>query len=602
VKKLLSVLLAISILFGISSPVLAIDDPDTDPQVSASYVYEFSDGSVGVLVDTYLDYAVLPTETATEAYLVVLYDTVSATQFKAVAPYTFVDSGYGRNLVWMSFSATEVTTLGIDSADIANYEVWLTGNPALSWVGDPPKTISAIDQWNDTGDMSVLLALRILYYADVLELAWSLDMVESTSEGNRLTLVGESYFENVIAGARTLAPGAFASSTRNPDFVTIDYDTTFGAVAASSTATVVGSPVTLIEGVNTITVSDTGLIILILNNYVTGNFTNVTGTATGSPITLYPNTNTVEITGAGNFTANVTRVDTSTRLADTVTGTGMDLTVVAARFNMSRWMFSGLLWVVISLLVVVMAYKSKMITGATSKLSLPLFGIVLISGTLLGMLHPIISSLLGILVGGFIGWQLFMRSESLHKGFMFMMWMFFVTSLMGNFAATGQSSIQTTRLTADVAVGEVDSISVQTTSGFPDHGLITIGDETIRYPAKTSTTFVSTSFGGFRTSPLVRGSMNTEVAAHSEGADVRTVESWVFNASVNYKIARLVDNAGALDYLAMPVKLLDLIFTFFVLPLSFLGTELAVLSYIWSIIAIGMIVGLILALVGGRRV
>ena len=96
--------------------------------------------------------------------------------------------------------------------------------------------------------------------------------------------------------------------------------------------------------------------------------------------------------------------------------------------------------------------------------------------------------------------------------------------------------------------------------------------------------------------------MNTEVAAHSEGADVRTVESWVFNASVNYKIARLVDNAGALDYLAMPVKLLDLIFTFFVLPLSFLGTELAVLSYIWSIIAIGMIVGLILALVGGRRV
>ena len=603
-KKLLAILLVIGVLLGVTAPVpaLAIADPDTAPQISASYVYEFTDGSVGVLMDYYLDYASPPTETATAAYLMVFYDTVSATQFKAVAPYTFVDSGYGRGLIWILFSATEVATLGINSADIADYEVWLTGNPVLSWAGDPPKTIAGIDQWNDTGDMSVLLALRILYYADVLELAWSLDMVESTSEGNRLTLVGESYFENVIANCRTLAPAAFASSTRDPDLVTIDYDTAFGAIAASNTATVVDSPVTLIEGANTINVTGTGFILLTLNNYTTGNLTNGTGTATGSPITLYPSTNTIEITGSGNFTVSVARVDTSTRLADTVTGTGMDLTDVAAAFNMSRWMFSGLLWIVVSLLVVAMALRSGAITGATSKMSLLLFGIVLVSGTLLGMLHPLAPALLGILVGGFIGWQLFMRSDSLHKGFMFMVWVFLITTMMGNFAATGQSPIQATRLTADIAIDEVDIISVQTTTGFPNYGLIMIGDETIRYPDKTTTTFVSKSFGGITTSPIVRGSMNTDAAAHDAGTSVRTLESWAFNASVNYKIARLVDSAGALDYLAMPGRLLDLVFTFFVLPLNFFGTELAILGYIWAVVVIGMIIGLVLALIGGRRV
>jgi len=49
------------------TPVLAIADPDSPPQVSAVYVYEFSDGSVGALIDYYLDYAALPSETATEA-------------------------------------------------------------------------------------------------------------------------------------------------------------------------------------------------------------------------------------------------------------------------------------------------------------------------------------------------------------------------------------------------------------------------------------------------------------------------------------------------------------------------------------------------------
>lgn len=171
-KKLLSGLLILVLtVLMLPTSVYAIADPDTPPQVSAVYVYEFPDGSVGTLIDYYLDYAVLPTETATDAYLAVFVDTDGTTQLKSTAPYTYVDSGYGRGLIWIPFTAAEAAAYSLDSASIADYRIWLAGNPTLSWSGDPPKTITTIDQWNTTGDMAVLLALRILYYADVLELA-----------------------------------------------------------------------------------------------------------------------------------------------------------------------------------------------------------------------------------------------------------------------------------------------------------------------------------------------------------------------------------------------------------------------------------------------
>jgi len=110
-----------------ATPVYAIADPDSSPQVSAVYVYEFSDGSVGALIDYYLDYGTLPDETVTEAYLAVFVDTDGATQLKSVAPYTFVDSGYGRGLAWIPFTSAEATAAGLDSASIADYRIWLTG-------------------------------------------------------------------------------------------------------------------------------------------------------------------------------------------------------------------------------------------------------------------------------------------------------------------------------------------------------------------------------------------------------------------------------------------------------------------------------------------
>ncbi len=583
-------------------PTFAIADPDTPPQVNAVYVYEFSDGSVGVLVDYYLDYAVLPAETATEAYLVVFVDTDGTTQLKSVAPYTFVDSGYGRGLAWISFTATEATSYGLDSAQQADYRVWLTGNPTLSWTGDPPKTITTVDQWVATSTQETL-ASRVLYYADVLELIWALDMVESTADGNRLTSVGESYFTNVIAGCRTLAPAAFSDTTSDPDYITISYDTAFGATATSGTATVVGSPQTLTEGTDTVdTGATTGTIVIQLAQWTSGNISDDTGTMTGSPVTLYPGINTLTVTVAGTFTTELEVVDTATIYEDTVIGTGFDLTALATLFGMSRWMLSGLVWLFVSIVICASVYAggSHIAFGDSSgaaKVVMTLFAFLMVGGMLLGLLHTLVVSFMLIAYGAFIGYILFFRSETLHKGMMFMIWMFVITSIAGNIAASGQSGITATRLTDNITANETASIPVASTAGFDDAGIILIGDEQIVYPDKDATHFLDATFNS-----IIRGSGGTEAVAHGTQSTVRTKESYILNASIDYKIARITDSAGALSYIAMPFLLLDLILTFFKLPLEFLGTDLAILTYIWMVVAVGMIVGFVVALVGGRRV
>jgi hypothetical protein len=737
------------------APALAIADPLSAPQVSRVDVYSLADGGIGVLVDYYLDYIPpYPAETATESYLAIFIAADGTTQLKSVAPYTFQASGYKRGMIWIPFTAAEVATYGITSASIALYRIWLMGNPSLTWTPGPlpPKTVATIDEWHTTGTV-LLLATKVLFYADQLELAWGLDMIQITSLGPKLTTTGESYFENVVSNLRTLAPSAFSSSVASPLYSPLNYSTDFGATATNGTAIIVGSPVTLLPNIvianpsfeiddppvgwtlfgtgatftrsdvqaytadtfsglltrvgvdtyvyqdtdpelyvgqnvtmggwvyatvanrarlaldddvgapsysnyhtaapgwewltvhytvnaaatslqlycqvnngNTLAYFDDIVLVRGINTIQTGLTTgNVTidlagwtygaiyndgvGTLALSPSTLKPGVNTINITGAGNFTVSVATIDTVSKANESVIGTGLDLTVIAKTFGMSRWMFSGLLWMMITIMICAAAYKTASGDGygdASSsggiKVVLLLFTVCVIGGTLLGLLAPAVSALLFIMCGAFIGYILFFRSETLHKGFMFMMWMFIITSLAGNIMANSQSGYVATRLTADLAAGTVNSISVSSTTGFPESGKIVIGDETISYPNKTTTTFERNSVLGITTNPIIRGSDDTSDVAHTYGSVVRTVEAGILNSSVDYKIANLVDTAGIIGYLTLPAKLLDLIITFFVLPLSFLGTDLAILTYIWLVVAIGMIVGFVTQLIGGRRV
>ncbi len=599
-----------------SVPVLAIDIPDSSPQINAVYVYEglLEDGDIGVLIDYYLDYAALPTETATEAYFAVFVDTDGVTQLKSTAPYTFVDSGYGRGLVWIYFYPAEVTTYSIDSTDVALYDIWLVGNPTLSWddgtgnLVDPPKTTASINQWNTTGDMGILLALRVIYYAEQLELIWgppTVDMVEATALGNRLTAPeGEDYFTNVIPNLQAMAPNCFAASEVEPTLEDIGYSVSFGATATG--AIVNGSPVPLGSGSNTITINSIGTFALELEPGTYGSITGGTAAISGGfPSELVPSTNTITVTGApGTLIMTVALTSTQQTITDTVTGTGFDLTAVAAIFGMSRLLFSSLLWFVITIIICAAPYawsrrEGATISGAvTGGATMLLFTLSLIGGTLLGLLDVRVVAILAIGYGAFIGYVLFFRtSADIGRTIMFMGWMWFIVCLIGGTLA-GSVPQASTVLTASID-DSVTTVTVSSTAGFANVGAISIGDERMAYHKKTT---APDTFTGTFWKPLVRGASGTEAVAHSAGATVRSVEGMLLNNSLNYNIALLSDASGLMSFVTIPLVVWDIITSFIFLPLSFLGTDMVILTYIWGIIGLGLLVSVVVALAGGRRV
>lgn len=422
VKWVIIILVTTLVVAFVATPVFAIDDPDSPPQVNSVYVYEFDDGSIGVLIDYYLDYDLdeppvgtgEPDEPVTDAYLAIFVDTDGVTQLKAVAPYTFFDNGYQRGLVYIPFTETEVGTYSLDSANMADYRIWFVGNPTLAWAGDPPLTITTIDQWNTTGDMAVLLALRVLYYADLLELIWSSDLIETTSVGSRLTTLGASYFENVIPSLRSIAPACFSSSTLQPEIEDIDYTTEFGAIATS--AVLAGSPVTLSEGTNNLNPTGAGTIIFTLSQGTVGTVTGAV--VTGSPLDIVAGTNTATITGAGAIVVEVDLSDTVTGIEGIITGTGFDLTTIATTFGMSRWMFGGIVWMILGVVICAATFRRSSDAvgafgvGAATKTVMVVFDLWIIAGILLGLLHPIVGVLMFIGFGIFTGYILFFRQAN----------------------------------------------------------------------------------------------------------------------------------------------------------------------------------------------
>ena len=181
------------------------------------------------------------------------------------------------------------------------------------------------------------------------------------------------------------------------------------------------------------------------------------------------------------------------------------------------------------------------------------------------------------------------------KAFMFMVFMFIIVSLAGNVMA-GEIDFARTKLTA--AIDDDDTtLSVSSTTGFPDVGLVVIGDERIAYSDTTAT-----SFTGSLAQPLLRGTGGSDAIEHSVGAKVSTLPGAMLNTAADYHIAVMADAAGLQAFVAKPTAFFALIGSFFFLPLKFLGTDLQILTVFWGVIGAGMIISLFVAMAGGRRV
>jgi len=239
-------MLAVGLVIGLAMPVFAIDDPDV-LQINAVWVYENckEDNDQLYLIDYTLDNDPdgdpltddNPDENITEAYLVRLMN--GAVELGSTAPYAFYDEGYDRGLIALYFSAAEAP--GWEGA----YTMILVGNPTLDWDADPPETsVGDFDLWQDwpISTTQEILASRILWLADQLELAWAVDMIETTASGSRLTEYGESYFVNVIPDLRTMAPSAFVGQIIQPEVEKREFTEDYSDDLAAS---VVGTPLDL---------------------------------------------------------------------------------------------------------------------------------------------------------------------------------------------------------------------------------------------------------------------------------------------------------------------------------------------------------------------
>lgn len=182
------------------------------------------------------------------------------------------------------------------------------------------------------------------------------------------------------------------------------------------------------------------------------------------------------------------------------------------------------------------------------------------------------------------------------KAIMFFAFMWVICSIAGG-VLSGEVTMASTHLTADITANSTAAISVASTTGFPEPGIIQIGDERIAYASTTATTFK-----GNLASPLIRGTQSTTSAAHSAGDGVRTREGSMLNAAIDYHIATLTDAAGVMAFVQIPIAVFGLIKNFVASPLSFLGTDLEILSVFWMVMVLGLVVSVAMAVIGGRRV
>ena len=179
--------------------------------------------------------------------------------------------------------------------------------------------------------------------------------------------------------------------------------------------------------------------------------------------------------------------------------------------------------------------------------------------------------------------------------FMFMLAMFVIINIAANIMA-GATGFTRTALTADIDESET-TIAVKSTTGFPDVGMIIIEDERIGYSDITATTF-----GGSLTQPLLRATGGTDNASHSKGAMVSTLSGAMMNTAADYYIAVLADASGLQAFVAKPVAFFQLLGSFIFLPLTFLGTDLQILTVFWGVFGAGLLFSVFVALAGGRRV
>lgn len=216
-KRFLIATLVVFLAFTVlPKTAFAINNPD-NLSITSIFGYQniLSDGDVLIVVRYDIDYTVLPTEQADEAFLVRFLSGVL--ELGSALPFPFNDDGYREGIVSFYFDPATVTANSITPA--GSFTVRIQGNPTL--FSTPPITDNGSILWRSSLATKFHLKNDLSAIAFDFEAAWSandFDLIASTPEGNRLTIDGEEYFTNSILDLHLMIPDLFASGITLPTF------------------------------------------------------------------------------------------------------------------------------------------------------------------------------------------------------------------------------------------------------------------------------------------------------------------------------------------------------------------------------------------------
>tara|TARA_R110000782_G_scaffold39370_1_gene91500 strand:- start:151 stop:1242 length:1092 start_codon:yes stop_codon:yes gene_type:complete len=213
---------------GLGGTVFAISNPTSISIVDVTaYDAVLEADDLLVVVEYELNYAVIPAEIISDAYLGRFLN--GTTELTSVEPYAFNDNGYGSGIFSFYWSPAQKETASIEfnNPNAEPYRVVLQGKPGV-FPGTAPSITTPTIDWQDVSNTSNLL------YAQVSDLAYkfenipawnddiAIDLIQSPGGVLQLTAAGsgsgEEYFSNTIRELQSMIPAIFSSGTSAPDF------------------------------------------------------------------------------------------------------------------------------------------------------------------------------------------------------------------------------------------------------------------------------------------------------------------------------------------------------------------------------------------------
>ena len=224
--RIFIILASIVFPLAMSTLVLAIDNPDSDPSVSniRANTYLIEEGDVLIYGDYSLPYASLPDDPASDTFIFRLLDTDGETELGAKIPFVLFDNGYNKGVFGFYFSAADNLTWN------ETYFIRVSQNPAHFATPtsiDYVMSLSAYSSKTTQDDNQVELAINIIAMAERLESAHTdYTLLESSVGGTVLSdPTGETYFRGAIYGIQAMAPSLFQMQILNFDTDDRDWDT-----------------------------------------------------------------------------------------------------------------------------------------------------------------------------------------------------------------------------------------------------------------------------------------------------------------------------------------------------------------------------------------